>query len=68
MNIILALIIYLSIGIGRVIKHSKQPLHNQPHYIRHPKISLTLLYIATWPLLFIDDIYCFYMRHKMKKQ
>lgn len=68
MYIIFALIIYLIIGIGRVVMHFRQPFINQPHYIRHPKLSQILMYIVTWPLLFMFDINYFYRRYKLRKE
>jgi len=68
MFIIFALIIYLIIGISRVMIHFRQPFINQPHYIRHPKLSQTLMYILTWPLLFMFDINYYYRRYKARQE
>jgi len=68
MYIVFALIIYLIIGIGRVVMDFRQSFINRPHYIRNPKVSQILMYIVTWPLLFMFDINYFYRRCKARKE
>jgi tetratricopeptide (TPR) repeat protein len=68
MYIIFALIIYLIIGVGRIVRDFVRPFINQPYYVRHPKLSQILMYIVTWPLLFISDINYFYRRCKARKK
>ena len=68
MHIVFALIIYLIIGIGRVVMDFRQSFINRPHYIRNPKVSQILMYIVTWPLLFMFDINYFYRRCKARKE
>jgi tetratricopeptide (TPR) repeat protein len=46
----------------------RQPFINRPHYIRNPKVSQILMYIVTWPLLFMFDINYFYRRCKARKE
>jgi len=44
--------LYVLIGIFKVILDSKKCLSDQPHYIRNPKLILTLIAIIMWlPLL-----------------
>jgi tetratricopeptide (TPR) repeat protein len=68
MYIIFALIIYLIIGVGRIVRDFVRPFINQPYYVRHPKLFQILMYIVTWPLLFISDINYFYRRCKVRKK
>ena len=53
MGVIIGVVIYIAIGVIRVISDYRQPRHNQPDYVRHPRWWFTLLVVIGWPILII---------------
>jgi len=62
--IISAIVIYLVIGAARVASDYRQPMINQPAYVRDSNLRLTLIFIITWPLLVLGDTLFFYRYYK----
>jgi len=54
--IIILILIYIVIGIYKVISDSRLRLIDQPDYIRHPKFLITLLIIIMWFPLLITEL------------
>jgi len=50
MYFLIALAIYLAIGVLRTLGDFAQPIVNRPHYVRHPSVAGILASILLWPL------------------
>ena len=62
------LVLYLLIGLIRVLSDFRQPVYKQRGYVRHPKIFVIALFILIWPLNMLDDFHCSYGRYKARKR
>ena len=48
--VLIGIFIYLVIGVVRVVADFAQPVYNQPDYVRHPTLLMTLLVVVLWPV------------------
>jgi len=53
---LIAVVIYLAIGVLRVGADFAQPMYNQPDYVRRGPALRVLSFILLWPLLIWMDI------------
>ena len=53
-------VVYVGVGVARVVSDRLQPFHNQPDYIRNPCWWFPLLVIVGWPVLYCSDVRHFY--------
>lgn len=54
--LIIAVIIYLLIGIVRIWTDFRQPRINQPIYVKERNVRLIIIYVVTWPLVIYFDL------------
>jgi hypothetical protein len=64
--IIILILIYIVIGIYKVISDSRLRLIDQPDYIRHPKFLITLLIIIMWFPLLITELKEYGVKHTLE--
>ena len=50
MYFLIAVGVYLGIGVLRTLSDFAQPVINQPHYVRHPTAAGIIASILLWPL------------------
>ena len=64
MSVVIGVVIYIAIGLIRLISDYMQPRYNQPDYVRNPRWWFTLLVVIMWPILFFNDTVFFYRYYK----
>lgn len=52
--IIILFLIYIAMGIYRIVSDSRLSFMDQPDYIRHPKLGMYLFVVMLWPISDID--------------
>lgn len=62
--IIITIAVYVLIGSFRVWLDFKQPIINQPDYVRRRNLPVVLSLFVLWPLLVWSDISWYYRKRK----
>ncbi len=64
MAALIAIAVYLALGVIRVILDYAQPGLNKPDYVTNRNLPVTFLIIVSWPFLFTQDTLFFYRYYK----
>ncbi len=62
--VLVLLAVYLLIGVIRVWLDFREPIHNQPHYVRHATLLGVLFAVLLCPLLLWSDIVWHFHKHR----
>jgi hypothetical protein len=62
---LIAIVVYLALGVVRVVLDYTQPGLNKPDYAANLNLPVTLLVIVSWPFLFAQDTLFFYRYYKV---
>jgi hypothetical protein len=63
---LIVIAVYIGIGIAKILYDYKEPIYNQPDYIRHPNVINYLITIIFSPYLWLQDF--FYLRRMPKEE